>query len=223
MAEVQDSKEAFRSALFWSLVIVGAISLIFVFESALGMSWYWLGVKPRAWAGLLGILTSPVKHHDIGHLLNNMLLLEILLVGYYLHVPTKQPLRKLLLISLIANLWLWIGGRDAWHYGASGVVYGLFFYLLVVSIKGRIKELYLFVFSCLLLSAGFFIGLFPVEETVSFEGHLFGSLSGIMVALSEKRIKKKKVPASNVTLTRDASFHYQYKENKDKQGTTKNR
>lgn len=216
MTEQEGSKEVFKRAIYRSGLLLTTISFCFIVENLLDMNWFWMGVKPRELVGLLGIVTSPFKHHDLGHLLNNLLLLGILSVGLFLHVPLKKPFLKILTISLIANGWLWIGGRDAWHYGASGVVYGLFFYLLVLAIKRKQKELYLFILSCLMLSLGFFVGLFPVDVTVSFEGHLFGGLAGILVALTEKMRKDKKPVSSNVTFSRNATFKYQYRDDEAK-------
>ncbi|MEL7223036.1 MAG: rhomboid family intramembrane serine protease [Bacteroidota bacterium] len=207
----EDSRKSFRNAAFHTGILLGSITAFFVFENLLDGEWYWMGVRPRSIIGLPGIITSPLKHHDLGHLLNNLLLMAILSIGLFLHVSMKRPYFKLFTISIIANIWLWIAGREAWHYGASGIVYGLFFYLLTIAIKRKQKELYLFILSCLMLSLGFFVGLFPVDVTVSFEGHLFGGLAGILVALTEKKNNQGKPPVSNVTFSRNASFEYQYK------------
>ena len=215
MDEVDGGKKAFQRAIYRTAVVLVVLIAIFSFESILKMNWYWLGVKPRQLMGIPGIFTSPFKHHDLGHLLNNVLVLGILLIGFFLHVPVRKPYLKILIISLIANIWLWIGGRDSWHYGASGVVYGLFFYLLIIAIRRKQKELYLYILSCLILSIGFFAGLFPVDVTISYEGHLFGSIAGILVAFTDKNDRGKRPKVENVTFSRNASFNYEYKE-KDK-------
>lgn len=211
-------KKRTRNAVFYTAVVVGVIVLVFLLEKLVNYSFYWFGVYPREWYGLQGILLSPFKHHDFGHLINNMLLLSILLIGFFLHIHRKKLFIKLLLISSVCNVWVWLGGRSAWHYGASGVVYGLFFFLLIYSVKFKKKELYLFLLSCLILSAGFFVGLFPYDPSVSYEGHIFGSVAGLMIGAFEKKIPAKKTPVSNINFSRNADFkyHYQEKDSDDK-------
>ena len=203
-------KRRTRNAVFHTSIVIGVIVLIFMIENLVDYSFYWFGIYPREWHGLQGVLLSPFKHHNFGHLINNMLLLCILLIGFFLHVERKKLYVKLLTISIVCNVWVWIGGRPAWHYGASGIVYGLFFFLLIYSIRFRKKELYLFLLSCLILSAGFFVGLFPYDPSVSYEGHLFGSIAGLMIAVFEKKIPTMKKPVSNINFSRNAEFKYHY-------------
>ncbi|MGB3465309.1 MAG: rhomboid family intramembrane serine protease, partial [Cyclobacteriaceae bacterium] len=91
-------------------------------------------------------------------------------------------------------------------------VYGLFFYLLVFAFRNSKKELYVFILSCLVISVGFFAGLFPGREQISYEGHIFGSISGVLVALFDKKPRKKKPVVSNVSFSADADFQYYYKD-----------
>lgn len=212
MSGQSEQNRPFKIVIYQTTFVAGMIILVYLVESLTGADFYRLGVYPMKLSGVPGIIFSPLKHHDFAHLINNIILLIILLIGYFQHIRIKSPFGKLLLISIIANSWLWIAGREAWHYGASGLVYGLFFYLLVCSFRLKKKELLLFVLSCLVISAGFFIGLFPVRAEVSFEGHLFGSLSGILVGLFEKRPKSPGPPVSNISFSRDADFKYTYKE-----------
>jgi len=213
--EENQTKIKFRNATFQTVLVIALLFVVFGLENAFDLNLYWLGVKPREMVGLLGIVTSPIKHHDLSHIINNSLLLVILLIGFFLHVPAKSSLLKLLLISLVCNIWLWIGGRSAWHFGASGVVYGLFFFMLTLAIRFRKRELVLFILSCLVVSAGFFVGLFPTEPTISYEGHIFGGIAGVLIAFFEKKPKPPKPQISNVNFSRNAKFEYQYHENKN--------
>ncbi len=193
--------------------LISLIFILFFIELAFNQEWYWLGLRPRRIIGLLGILTSPFKHHDISHLLNNSLLLIVLLFGFFIHFFHQKPYGKILTISIICNIWLWIIGRDAWHYGASGVVYGLFFYMLYIAIFHKRKELFVYLLSCLMLSIGFFAGLFPGKPNISFESHVLGGISGLLVAFFEKKRKKFKNPTNNISFTSEKDYHYEFKEN----------
>lgn len=127
----------------------------------------------------------------------------------------KRTFNYIILISLLGNVMLWLFARPSWHYGASGVVYGLFFFLVVSSIKLKDKKLFIYPLIVLFLSSGFWIGLLPVQPGVSFEGHVFGSLAGGFIALFINN-PKKTINSSSITTnsTIKINYNYIYKEKK---------
>ena len=103
------------------LIVIWSIKLI---ELAIGTQFFFLGIYPLKLQGLLGIITAPLIHDDIKHLLNNSVPFFILSVAvFYFYRPLG--LRVLLLTWLMTGIWVWCGARQAYHIGASGVVYGL--------------------------------------------------------------------------------------------------
>ena len=87
-----------------------------------------------------------------------------------------------LTIWVIAGLGVWIFGRPAIHIGARGLVFGYFGFILAVAICERslfdlgVASLTMFYYG------GMFFGILPVQAFVSWESHLFGSLSGVFAA-----------------------------------------
>ena len=83
-----------------------------------------LGIHPLHWDGLPGILLSPFIHGDWKHLAANsvpLLVLGAALYFFYRNMATKI----FFLILLITGVWVWLGARESYHIGASGVIYGL--------------------------------------------------------------------------------------------------
>lgn len=171
-----------RSSVLIPAILVIAMALIelgeFVFEVNLGQ----FGVYPRKLSGALGILTYPFIHSDWKHLTNNSSALLVLgTMLYYFYRPIAS--KTLLWVYLMSGVWLWIGGRPNFHIGASGIVYALFGFLFFSG--GLRKHLKLMALSMLVvfLYGSLVWGIFPVDHQISYEGHSFGLLAGIVVAI----------------------------------------
>lgn len=139
-----------------------------------------LGLLPRTGRGLIGIFFSPFLHGDSNHLFFNTFPLLILacfvLVG-------GQPLfwRVTFAIILLSGLLIWLLGRRAIHIGASALVTGYWGYLLMNAYHQPSLMAVVLAVVCLYYFGGLFFGLFPSEEKVSWEGHLFGCMAGVAV------------------------------------------
>jgi len=138
---------------------------------------YW-GIIPRTGRGLVGIVFSPLLHGDFNHLFFNTFPLIILacfiLIG-------GQPFfwRVTISIVLISGGLIWLLGRRAIHIGASAVITGYWGYLLMNAYRQPSLMAIVLAVVCIYYFGGLFLGLFPGEEQVSWEGHLFGCLAGI--------------------------------------------
>lgn len=150
-----------------------------------------LGVLPRDSSGLLGIITSVFIHGNLSHIVSNTL--PILILGMMLfYFYKKIALPVFLWIWIISGLWLWLGGRNnvnypTYHIGASTLVYGLAGFLFFSGLFRR--HLRLMVVSALVvfLYGGIVWGVFPIKEEISWEGHLFGMIAGILVAFNYRK------------------------------------
>lgn len=153
----------------------------FILTHTIARPLLYLGVIPRRLIGLPGIILSPLLHADFNHLFYNtiplLVLSDFLLVyglPYFLDVTA--------FITLISGGLLWCFGHKGIHIGASGLITG-YWALLVSNIyqQGSLLTL-LLGFTTLYAFAGIFLGIFPRERGVSWEGHLFGLLAGIIVS-----------------------------------------
>jgi membrane associated rhomboid family serine protease len=82
-------------------------------------------------------------------------------------------------------------GRTAIHVGASGLIYGYFGYLLLAGWLSRELKLILISLFIGVGYGGLVFGILPSNPYISWEGHLFGFVSGLGCALIWGRVKKK--------------------------------
>jgi membrane associated rhomboid family serine protease len=179
---IQDAAR-FRVAVWWSGGILLLLWGVKAVEQAAGIDLAFLGIYPHRFSGLLGILTGPLVHGNVFHLLSNSIPLGILIFSLiFFYQPIA--LRVMALVYLITGLWVWIIAREAYHIGASGVVYGLLsFFLFSGFIRKDMGSLAISFIVLILYGTSFFTGLLPTEYHISFESHNFGALVGFGCAV----------------------------------------
>ncbi len=188
--ETFEKKKFYFSLLFpFSFVII--LWIIKIIENSLDLNLVNWGVYPLSVKGLKGIITAPLVHGSFKHLINNsvpLLLLGIALFYFYRGIAWKV----FLLSYLLSGFWLWFAGRYAFHIGASGVVYGLASFLFfsgVVRKDARLSAISLIV---VFLYGSMIWGIFPIKREISWEAHLMGAISGIVLAVYYKDYGPKK-------------------------------
>jgi membrane associated rhomboid family serine protease len=143
------------------------------------------GIYPRTLTGLRGILFSPLIHGDWAHLLSNaapMLVMGVLMLGFYPRVAT----RAFVMLYLLTGTMVWVFARSVYHVGASGVVYGMVFFLFFNGIFRRSNRAVMAALTVLGLYGSLFLGFSPNQEGISWESHLLGALVGAFTALYYK-------------------------------------
>jgi membrane associated rhomboid family serine protease len=196
---MHDDLKIEQKRILYSTVFPGfLLFLMFVvrlIESLEGINLFFLGVKPLSIEGLPGILFSPFIHADWGHLAANAG--PFLVLGSVLfYVYRDIALRVFVWIYFLAGIWLWFGARDAWHVGASGLVYGMATFLFISGIIRNYVPLIALSLLVVFLYGGLFWGLFPVRWLVeySWEAHLWGALAGVVVAFLYRKEGPQKPP-----------------------------
>lgn len=161
---------------------------VFVFEYYSGFELAFLGVKPRTLNGLIGIFTMPLIHGDFGHIASNTLPLIILGSALYLFYDKIAP-KVFLQCYFLTGIFIWIVGRDYYHIGASGLIYGIASFLIFFGFFRKDFKSILISIVVVLIYGGMVYGLFPVDSSISFEGHLMGAVAGLISAfmLKDKR------------------------------------
>jgi membrane associated rhomboid family serine protease len=142
-----------------------------------------LGIHPRTVNGLIGIATAPLIHGNLSHLISNtvpLIFLGSTLFFFYHNIAGAVFFRS----YFWTNILVWLFARPANHIGASGVVYGLAFFLIFFGIFRRDAISILISVLTLLLYGGVFYGVLPTDPVVSWESHLAGALVGITSAVT---------------------------------------
>ncbi|SIT85239.1 rhomboid family intramembrane serine protease [Pontibacter indicus] len=180
--QMKAEHERFAYSFLPGTLFVGLIWLVALLSYLNDVNLAWLGIHPRDFLGLIGVFLGPLIHSGLIHLLSNSFPL-VLLSGFILFLHRPVALRVFVLVYLLSGLFTWFIGRDAYHVGASGVVYGLAGYLLFNGVMRRDRAGLAVSLAILFLYSGLFYGLFPSEERISWEGHLGGLLTGLVAAL----------------------------------------
>jgi len=140
------------------------------------------GIHPLKTEGLLGIITAPLVHADIKHLGANsfpLFFLSVCLFYFYREMAYKV----FFLVWIISGIWVWTFARDAYHIGASGLVYGYGSFLFFSGLVRRDTRLMAISMLITFLYGGLLWGIFPMKEQVSWESHLMGLLAGLVLAI----------------------------------------
>ncbi|MFI1582227.1 rhomboid family intramembrane serine protease [Embleya sp. NPDC020630] len=177
-----------RDAVLITGVLIGAIWVVQVINYATDDSLLTHGVTPRRADELPDILSAPFLHFGTGHIVSNTF--PLMLLGFLAALRgVARFLTVLLVITVVGGLGVWLtspsGSNSA---GASILVFGLFGYLVVRGFADRRVLDVLIGFAVVALyGSSFAIGILPVAEGVSWQGHLFGLIGGVIAAVALRR------------------------------------
>ncbi|KOS54172.1 rhomboid family intramembrane serine protease [Rhodococcus rhodochrous] len=183
-----------------ALLIAGFVALLYAIEAvdaAAPAELDTAGIEPRSADGLWGVLFAPVLHADWAHLSANTI--PLLVLGFLVLVSgIGRGLAATAIIWVVGGLGTWLtAGAGFVHIGASILVFGWLTYLITRGIFTRqanqivIGVIVLFVYGSILW------GVLPSDPRVSWQGHLFGAVGGVLAAwlLSSDERRRRRSPA----------------------------
>lgn len=140
------------------------------------------GIQPLSLGGLSGILFAPMLHDGWDHLAANTIPLAVL--GFLtLMTGIKRGLLATAIIWVIGGLGTWLtGGLHTNHLGASVLVFGWLAYLLVRGIFTRSFGQIALGVVILIIYGSLLWGVLPGDPGVSWQGHMFGAIGGVVAA-----------------------------------------
>jgi len=170
-------------ALMWGLEVIDAIA---------GGSLDQYGIEPRDDRGLTGIVAAPFLHAGFGHLIANTL--PFVVMGVV--IAFKGAVRVLAvtaIVGLISGVGTWLVAPEfTLHIGASGVVFGYATYLISRGVFNRdALELAVGLIVVLVWGTALLGGLRP-EDGISWQGHLFGAIGGVVAG---RMLRRERTPA----------------------------
>ncbi len=179
-------KKIFVHSLIFPAVFVFLFWVVEIIEQTTGLSFVKFGVYPLHLKGLPGILFAPFIHANFNHLISNSIPFFVLLFAL-IYFYRRISYRIFFQMYILAGLCVWLSGREAWHIGASGVIYALAaFHFVSGIIRNDIRLLTISVV-VVFLYGGMVWGMLPINPDVSWESHLWGSISGIVLAIYYRR------------------------------------
>lgn len=160
-------------AIIWILELADFI----VFRGALNS----YGIVPRNIIGLRGILFAPFLHGGFGHLIANTI--PFLTLGWFVMLRETSDFFVVSAITMVVSgLGVWVFGSPGVHIGASGLIFGYLGFLLL---RGFFERNLPSIFLSLIvgfLYGGALWGVLPTVPGISWEGHLFGLIGGVLAA-----------------------------------------
>ncbi|MFE5676162.1 rhomboid family intramembrane serine protease [Streptomyces erythrochromogenes] len=183
-------------------LMLGWVALLWVLEAvdyATGNALDQYGILARDPDSLTGIVSAAFLHFGFDHVASNSV--PLLVLGF---IAALSGIRRFLavcgLILLADGLGTWlISPSGTMTLGASGIVFGLFGYLLVRGFVER-KALGIAVAVGVAAVWGTTIvsGILPTDSGVSWQGHLCGLVAGIVTALYFRRPSRHRPAALTV-------------------------
>jgi membrane associated rhomboid family serine protease len=177
----------YRKKFFLSIIIPGIfislVLLVKIVELLFNIDLSFLGIYPLEIKGLSGIILSPLIHENFRHLLNNALPLFLLATGVF-YFYSEVALKVSAWIYILTGVFVWLAGREAYHIGASGLVYGFASFLFFSGIIRKYFRLVALSLLVVFLYGSMVWGMLPeLYKNVSWEAHMLGFVSGIITAI----------------------------------------
>jgi membrane associated rhomboid family serine protease len=181
----QDEKSIASELKFQAAILGGFVATFWMVEICdrvvFGGSLDRFGILPHSLVGLRGILFAPFLHGNFPHLIANTI--PFFVLGWLVMLQeTRDFFTVTAMTMLVGGLGTWLFGGSSVHIGASGLIYGYLGFLLL---RGYFERnfasilLSVIVFS---LYGGIVWGVLPSDPRISWQGHLFGFIGGILAA-----------------------------------------
>ena len=181
---------SYKKNAFRMFVLVLSLWCIEIVNSLMGHRLNILGIYPGAETPFPGIIFAPFLHGSFEHLALNTLPLFTLgwlmaLRGFMRYIWIS------LFIAIVGGVAVWLFGRNAFHVGASGLIFGYFGYLVAQGIFEQSLSSVFIASTIIAVYGGMLIGILPLSDSVSWETHFFSLLAGVIAS----RIWSKSPPA----------------------------
>ena len=189
----QETQALTRELKTQGTILGGFVAVMWILEIVdivLGGALNSYGVRPHQLIGLRGILFAPFLHGGLGHLIANTI--PFLILGWFVMLQETRDFFVVTGITmLVSGLGTWlVGSSNSVHIGASGIIFGYLGFLLARGYFERnIPSIFLSLIVGVLYGGGIW-GIFPNQLGISWEGHLFGFIGGILAARLLARPKK---------------------------------
>ena len=180
-----NNKDHFKfttGVIAYPVFFVLIIWVVFWVEVRFGYNFSKYGVYPKTLKGLRGVVFSPFIHSNIQHVYHNTIPLFVLSTAlFYFYRPLAW---KVILYGILVSGFLtWSIGRPSYHIGASGLIYVLVSFTFFKGVFAKHYRLIALSLAVIFLYGSMIWYTMPIEEGISWEGHLAGLITGLLFAL----------------------------------------
>lgn len=183
--EIKEERNQLLRSFIVPVAFMAVCWLVKGVEEVFHLDFSFLGIKPLEVDGIPGIFLFHFLHGSWSHLFANTL--PIIVLGaclYYFYKPIATKIWLLLMFS--TGLLTWCGARGGVHIGASALIYGLAFFLMLSGFIRRNRNLVIVSLLVIFLYGSLIWGIYPryaIENHISWEGHLAGLIMGVALAI----------------------------------------
>ncbi|MBK0370963.1 rhomboid family intramembrane serine protease [Flavobacterium agrisoli] len=182
-----------NSVLGFPFLFVLLLWIIYWVQIRFDYNFYDNGIFPRTFSGLQGIFLSAFIHADLSHLYHNTIPLFVLLAALRYFYP-KQTAGVLFFGIVFSGIFTWVIARANYHIGASGLIYVLFSFIFFKGLQSHYYRLVALSLATIVVYGGMVWFMFPEgDQTISWEGHLSGFITGLFLSVFYKLPEYKKV------------------------------
>lgn len=183
-----------RNAVLFPIIVLIILWSIKLYEYISYDNLSDLGILPRNFRGLQGIIFSPFLHGSFNHLINNSVSFFILGVMMFYFYP-KTSWRVFTFGTLLIGFITWLiadlsQSNPSYQIGLSGVIYMMALYLFFGGVFKKNIRLMAVSLLVAFFYGGMLWGVLPLEfwekQHISWEGHLSGAIAGITMAFINK-------------------------------------
>ena len=186
--EAPAARETAAARAKGGLLVVGAfVALLFAIELLNTVLLHSLngvfGLRPRSADGILDVFTFPLLHANLNHVLSNAL--PLIIFGFLVFLSGLRVFLTAVACSWLGSgLAVWLIGAGGVTVGSSGLVFGLFAFLLVRGFFNRSWWQILLSVVLFLAYGSILFGIIPnIAGYVSWQAHLGGAAGGVLAAV----------------------------------------
>lgn len=173
---------AWKQAAWLTVGFVAVLWVLEIFDTVTGHPLDAYGIHPRTDEGLIGVAAAPLLHFGFDHLVSNTV--PVLVLGFLtLATGIARGLLATAIIWVVGGFGVWLFAQpDSNHAGASVLIFGWIVFLIVRGLINRRSTEILIGVAVFLLYSGALLGVLPGQPGVSWQGHLFGAIGGVLAA-----------------------------------------
>lgn len=184
--DIEEDRGRLRAAIVTSALFAITLWLVMIVESVTGVEIGRFGVHPGEASGLLGILTAPFIHGSAAHLVSNTVPIVILGTALLYGYPKSSRI-VIPALFLGTGLGVWLFGRESYHIGASGLTSGMMFFVFTIGALRRDRRAIGLAMAVFFMYGSMVWGVFPGDPQISYESHLAGAVTGVVLAILLRR------------------------------------
>ena len=175
-------KKRFFYSLVFPLFFFILIWMVKIIEIVDKLDLFYYGIYPRRLVGLIGIITSPLIHGNLNHIIDNSIPLFFLSLAVF-YFYNKVAYRVFFITYFITGIAVWLFARPAYHIGASSLIYGFGSFIFFSGIIRQNINLLAISLLTTFLYGSMVWGIFPYKLGISWESHLLGGITGLLLSI----------------------------------------